>query len=215
MTLRDVGRWLLAGFLVFAGVSHFANAEEFLAQVPSWLPWRDGVVAVSGVVEIALGLALVALPRHRQLAGWCAAAFFVAVFPGNIAQFVEGTDAFGLDSDAARGVRLLFQPLLVLWALWCTGAWPRPPCRRRRTDRGAPGRQGSLIVANSGIPARIRSDQRSGTGVGGAGAPRWARVRYASAPTSRANFCASAKPVRRASRSVPASRIAWLAASCW
>lgn len=47
----------------------------------------------------------------------------MAIFPGNVAQYVEGTDAFGLDSDRARLVRLFFQPLLVAWALWSTGAW--------------------------------------------------------------------------------------------
>ena len=57
------------------------------------------------------------------LVGWLTAAFFVAIFPGNVSQFLTGTDGFGLDSDAARAIRLLFQPLLVVWALWCTGAW--------------------------------------------------------------------------------------------
>jgi uncharacterized membrane protein len=61
--------------------------------------------------------------RRRTTVGWLTAAFFVVIFPGNISQFVTGADAFGLDSDLARGVRLLFQPVLVVWALWCTGAW--------------------------------------------------------------------------------------------
>lgn len=120
---RHLGRWLLAAFLAFAGFSHFAMAEEFLAQVPPWLPWPGAVVAVSGVVEIALAVALVAVPRHRALVGWLTAAFFVMIFPGNVSQFLSGTDGFGLDTDAARATRLLFQPLLVVWALWCTGAW--------------------------------------------------------------------------------------------
>jgi len=72
---------------------------------------------------VALGAALVALPRYRVVVGWLAAAFFVLIFPGNISQFVNRVDAFGLTSDAARGVRLLFQPILVVWALWSTGAW--------------------------------------------------------------------------------------------
>jgi len=78
---------------------------------------------VSGVVELAFAFALVALPRWRIQVGWALAAFFVVIFPGNISQFVTHTDAFGLDSDLARGIRLLLQPLLVVWALWCTGAW--------------------------------------------------------------------------------------------
>ncbi len=122
--VRTVARWVLAGFLVFAGTAHFWLREEFRAQVPPWIPLDvDLVVLASGVVEIVLGLALVLLPRHRRLVGWLVAALFVAVFPGNVAQYVEGRDAFGLDTDAARLTRLFFQPLLVLWALWCTDAW--------------------------------------------------------------------------------------------
>ena len=84
---------------------------------------HDLVVVLSGIVEIALGAALLLLPRWRVPIGWVAAAFFVAVFPGNLAQYAEGVDAFGLDTDRARLVRLFFQPLLVVWALWSTGAW--------------------------------------------------------------------------------------------
>lgn len=130
--VRTVARWLLAAGLLFAGVSHFRNAEEFLAQVPPWMPAPGAVVAISGVIEIALALALLLLSTKRALVGWVVAGFFVAIFPGNISQFVTGTDAFGLDSDAARAVRLLFQPLLVVWALWCTGAW-----RQWRANRQA------------------------------------------------------------------------------
>lgn len=131
---RTVARWVLAAFLVFAGTAHFWNLADFRAQVPSWIPVDvDVVVWVSGVVEIALGLALVLLPRHRALVGWLVAGLFVAVFPGNVAQYVEGRDAFGLDTDAARLTRLFFQPLLIAWALWCTGAWRM--LRARRTVR--------------------------------------------------------------------------------
>ena len=117
---QTIGRWALAGFLFVAGASHLAwNSDEFLAQVPGWVPVSASlVVLVSGVVEIALALALVALPGLRRQVGWVVAGFFVAVFPGNISQFVTQTDAFGLDSDLARGVRLVFQPVLVAWALW-------------------------------------------------------------------------------------------------
>ncbi len=77
----------------------------------------------SGLVELALGAALIVLVRYRVAVGFLVAAFFVAVFPGNIAQYVNGIDAFGLNSDRARAIRLLFQPVLVAWALWATGAW--------------------------------------------------------------------------------------------
>ena len=80
-------------------------------------------VILSGIAELALGASLLVLRQHRALVGWVVAAFFVAIFPGNISQFVDGDKAFGLDSDVGRGIRLLFQPVLVVWALWCTGAW--------------------------------------------------------------------------------------------
>lgn len=123
MSLRLVGRVVLAAILVFAGIGHFRSTAEFTAQVPPWIPAAEAVVYVSGVIEILLGLALLALPRQRVLLGWIIAGFFVVIFPGNISQFLTQTDAFGLDSDAARFIRLLFQPLLVLLALWSTGAW--------------------------------------------------------------------------------------------
>lgn len=92
--------------------------------MPRWLPLpTDLVVVGSGLVELALGGALIALTRYRTAVGWIVVAFFVAIFPGNISQYVERIDAFGLNSDRARAIRLLFQPVLVAWALWATGAW--------------------------------------------------------------------------------------------
>ncbi len=132
---RTIGVWLLAALLATAGVGHFVAREAFTAQVPPWMPAPGLVIAVSGVIELCLAVALVALPRHRAAVGWVVAAFFVAVFPGNISQFLTGTSAFGLDTDAARAARLVFQPLLVVWALWSTDAW----MSWRRGRKGAPG----------------------------------------------------------------------------
>ena len=132
---RTIARIVLGSFLLFTGVSHLTNQREaFQAQVPTWLPLDpDFVVVASGVVEIALGLALIALPRYRVAVGWIVAAFFVAIFPGNISQYVTGTDAFGLDTDQARLIRLFFQPVLVVWALWSTGAWAAWRASRKAT----------------------------------------------------------------------------------
>lgn len=133
MSARAVGRWLLCLFLVFAGTAHLTFARDtFDAQVPDWLPFEDAIVIGSGLVEIALGLAVLLLVRQRVVVGWVVAAFFVAVLPGNINQLVTGSDAFGLDSTSARVIRLFFQPLLVAWALWSTGAWT---AWRRATGR--------------------------------------------------------------------------------
>ncbi|MBB2774277.1 MULTISPECIES: hypothetical protein [Mycolicibacterium] len=123
--LRLTARVLLGASLLFAGIGHLTFARtDFYAQVPPWLPLDvDLVVIASGVVEIALGVALIVLHRWRVPLGWITAAFFVLVFPGNISQYLTHTDAFGLHSDRDRAVRLLFQPVLVVWALWSTGAW--------------------------------------------------------------------------------------------
>ncbi len=113
----------MGAILIGAGIGHFTNAEAFLAQVPPWMPAPEAVVAVSGIIELVLGAALIFAPqRYRPIVGWIVAGFFIVIFPGNISQFVTGTDAFGLDSDGARLVRLLFQPVLVIWAIWCTSA---------------------------------------------------------------------------------------------
>jgi uncharacterized membrane protein len=123
--LQTVFRLLLGVLLVVAGITHLTVGRvEFLAQVPPWVPLdADLVVVLSGVVEITIGLALILLPRQRILTGLATAAFFVLIFPGNVSQYVDGVDAFGLTTDAARLGRLFFQPVLVAWALWSTGAW--------------------------------------------------------------------------------------------
>ena len=134
---RTVGRILLAAFLAFAGIAHLTiSRTEFQAQVPPWLPLDpDLVVVASGIVEIGLGTSLLLARRQRRLVGWVVAGFFVAVFPGNISQYVTGADGFGLDTDTARAARLAFQPLLVAWALWSTGAWRAGIAGRDRDSR--------------------------------------------------------------------------------
>ena len=120
---RTVGRIALAAFMIFAGIGHLTFARtEFRAQVPEFVPLpTDVTVLISGAVEIALGAALLLLRNRRAAVGLLLAAFFVAVFPGNIAQWLHHRDAFGLTSDRARLVRLFFQPVLIAWALWVTG----------------------------------------------------------------------------------------------
>lgn len=136
-----VGQVLLGAVLLVAGAGHLTFArEEFQAQVPSWVPLDpDVVVVASGMAEVGLGLALLAVWRQpaRGIVGALTAAFFVAVFPGNIAQWAERRDGFGLDTDAERAIRLLFQPLLVLWALAATHAVRTLRALRRRPATGA------------------------------------------------------------------------------
>ena len=122
--LRAISQVGLGLFLTSAGYSHLTVSRlAFQAQVPTWLPLDpDFVVLASGVVEILLGISLLTLWRIRAYVGLVVALFFIAIFPGNINQFVNGIDAFGLNTDMLRGARLLFQPVFVLWALWSTGA---------------------------------------------------------------------------------------------
>ncbi len=122
--VQTVFRILLGLNLLFAGISHLTFARlEFVAQVPNWVPFSDDLVVVlSGIVEILLGLALIALPKWKVMTGWFVALFFVIIFPGNIAQYINQTDAFGLNTDLARLIRLFFQPVLIAWALWSTAA---------------------------------------------------------------------------------------------
>lgn len=130
--LKSVARIWLGASLLLAGAGHLTWARtEFLAQVPKWVPLdADFVVLASGVVELVLGAALLFARRMRPQVGWVVAAFFVAVFPGNISQYTNGISAFGLDTDRARFIRLFFQPVLVACALWSTGAWEAYRARR-------------------------------------------------------------------------------------
>ena len=127
--LKSLAQIALGAFLLSAGISHLgSNRTEFLAQVPTWLPLdADFVVVASGLVEITLGALLITtvlvFKKYRRQVGLITAIFFILIFPGNINQYVNQIDAFGLDTDAKRLIRLFFQPPLVIWALWSSGAF--------------------------------------------------------------------------------------------
>ena len=131
--MKKVAQFVLGLGLMFTGFTHIgSNRAEFRAQVPTvFKDYADFVVLASGVAEILLGLGLIIAWKYRVQIGWAVALFFVAIFWGNISQFINGVDAFGLNSDRARAIRLLFQPLLVIWALWSTGAWHAFVVRKR------------------------------------------------------------------------------------
>ena len=127
--LKSLAQIALGAFLLSAGISHLgSNRTEFLAQVPTWLPLNtDFVVVASGLVEITLGTLLITtvlvFKKYRQIIGLITGIFFILIFPGNINQYVNQIDAFGLDTDTKRLIRLFFQPPLVAWALWCSNAF--------------------------------------------------------------------------------------------
>lgn len=120
---QNIARIALGAMLVTAGISHLTFArKEFRAQVPDWVPVdKDTTVLLSGVAEIALGASIIALKKERETVGVVAASFFATVFPGNISQYKNHRDAFGLDTDNKRFARLFFQPVLMGWALWSSG----------------------------------------------------------------------------------------------
>ena len=127
LVIKRIASIALGVFLTSAGFSHLgSNRTEFLAQVPTWLPLNaDFVVVASGIVEITLGISLITttfiFTQYRKKVGIVVAIFFILIFPGNINQYVNNIDAFGLDTDQKRLIRLFFQPLLVIWAVWASG----------------------------------------------------------------------------------------------
>jgi len=131
--LRKGARILLGLFMVLAGIGHLTfQRKTFQAQVPDWVPIdKDATVVLSGVVEIALGLAMIGSKKHRPKVGLALALFYIAIFPGNIAQYLNHKNGFGLNTDEARLARLFFQPVLIAWALWSTGAIPYLNHRKR------------------------------------------------------------------------------------
>lgn len=126
-SIQNIFRVLLGSFMLYAGVGHLTFLRtEFLAQVPTWLSSKtdtmDFVVLASGVVEIVLGVLMIVGRKLKVKTGIALAIFFVLIFPGNINQYVNQIDSFGLNTDNKRLIRLFFQPVLILWALWSTGA---------------------------------------------------------------------------------------------
>ena len=124
---RNVVRLLMGSAMVFAGIAHLSfKRKEFQAQVPRWLPANQSLMDVtvlsSGIVEITLGVLMILWKEKRISTGLMLALFYILIFPGNISQYTNRIDAFGLDTDTKRFIRLLFQPLLVYGALWSTGA---------------------------------------------------------------------------------------------
>lgn len=125
---RTVAWGALAALLAAAGASHLTwGRRGYRIVVPDWAVRltsldKDAIVVASGAVELMLAGALVALPKARPAVGGLIAAFFVAVFPGNVHQWQTGRSAPMMRTDRARFIRLLLQPALVAWALWSTRA---------------------------------------------------------------------------------------------
>lgn len=123
--IQNIFRIILGSFMVFAAFGHFTFLRvEWQSQVPNWVPLdKNLVVILSGIVELTLGLSMLFLTKYKSYVGWLLALFYLLIFPGNIAQYINNDDFGGLNSDTARFIRLLFQPILIVFALWSTGAW--------------------------------------------------------------------------------------------
>ncbi len=134
--VRAGARWLLGLFLLAAGAAHLLVPDAFVAQVPDFLPWTRAIIIGSGLVELALGVAVLVLRDKRTTVGWLVAAWFVLIVPGNLWQAYARVDGFGLTTDTGRWVRLAFQPVLIGWALWATGAWQQTRANRRSARDG-------------------------------------------------------------------------------
>jgi len=121
---QDIFRIVLGSFMILAAIGHLTyQRSAFQAQVPNWVPLgKDLVVVLSGIVEFGLGICMMFWKKERVVVGMTLAVFYILVFPGNIAQYVNGISAFGLDTDTKRFIRLFFQPVLIFWSLWSTGA---------------------------------------------------------------------------------------------
>lgn len=124
--IQNILRILLGAFMLFAGLGHLTFLRtEFLAQVPTWITtdtaFMDFIVLASGVVEIIFGILMIVGGKLKIKTGIALAIFFILIFPGNINQYVNQIDSFGLDTDKERFIRLFFQPVLIICALWSTG----------------------------------------------------------------------------------------------
>lgn len=125
-------RWVLAVFYAAAGVAHLAAPDQLLAITPSWVPFAPQVIFVTGLCELAGAAALVTRPLRRA-AGCALAAYAICVWPANFKHAIEGIDLPYISSSWYYHVpRLLFQPVLVWWALFCAEIidWPRRTGKR-------------------------------------------------------------------------------------
>jgi uncharacterized membrane protein len=125
-TARAAMRWVLAAFYAAAGVAHLYAPDKLLAITPSWVPFAPEVVFLTGLCELAGAAALVTKPLRRA-AGFALAAYAICVWPANFKHAIDSIDLPCVSSSwLYHGPRLLFQPVLVWWALYSAGIidWP-------------------------------------------------------------------------------------------
>jgi uncharacterized membrane protein len=124
--LRAVMRWILAVFYVAAGIAHLVVPDKLLAITPSWVPFAPQVILITGLCELAGAAALVTKPL-RHWAGFALALYAFSVWPANFKHAIDGIDLPNIPSSwLYHGPRLVFQPVLIWWALFSAGIidWP-------------------------------------------------------------------------------------------
>jgi uncharacterized membrane protein len=134
-TWHDHARRGMAVAMVFAGVSHVVRPDPFVQHLPDWMPAREALVLITGVIEVLLGAALVRPRSRRRLAGRALAAYFVAVFPANVYVAIEGVDVDGQPGGTYHWIRLPMQALFIAWALWSTRGAERSASISERDQR--------------------------------------------------------------------------------
>lgn len=128
---RTIMRWLMAAFYLTAGIGHLLRPEAFLPIVPDWVPFPREVILATGGCELA-GAIVLLTTRFRAFAGIMLALYALCVWPANIKHALEHITLPPIpDTWWYHGPRLALQPVLIWWALFCSGVidWPRSRVR--------------------------------------------------------------------------------------
>jgi uncharacterized membrane protein len=112
---KFVGLAFVFIFFMGGGISHFTNADFFVAIMPPYLGWHLELVYLSGVFEI-LGAIGVLIPRLRQLAGAGLIVLVICVTPANVHMWMN-PELFPDVPQVFLTIRLVLQ-LLLLWLIW-------------------------------------------------------------------------------------------------
>lgn len=116
MEVKTILQYVLALFMVAAGVNHFLKPRMYMRIMPPYLPRPRELVLLSGVAEVLLGIFLL-VPATTRLAAWGLVALFVAVFPANV-YMAQHPEQFRKIPRALLWARLPLQVVLIAWALW-------------------------------------------------------------------------------------------------
>ena len=111
---------LITGYLA-AGINHFRNPASYLNIIPGYIPYPITANMVSGVLEILFALLLI-LPKTRFYAAWGIILLLVAFLPVHIDMIANAPLKLGTltVTPLLAWLRLLLQPVLMLWAWWHT-----------------------------------------------------------------------------------------------